>query len=169
MATLALLVLIMLAASARGRDATPATQPAAAAAQAHHRAHVLHEKAKITNKPEDHAAAADAAVTAAKASNTAAKTTHAADVVPRPWPQAVPKGLPPWPSGWTPDNPPPAAVVARAWQLLPTLWARGAGSTKVEQTAGRWITYMAAKTAGNTKGVVAYRIKGGAPRLTANA
>jgi hypothetical protein len=166
MGTLALLVLIMLAASSRGSTSTPATQPAARAAQAHHRAHVLHEKAKRTNHPLDHAAAADAAATAAQASHAAAKTTNAATSAPRPWPQVMPKGLPPWPSGWQPDSPPPADVVARAWQLLPTLWGRGAGSTKTEQTGGRWITYMAARTAGNTKGVVAYRIKGGSARPT---
>jgi peptidoglycan hydrolase-like protein with peptidoglycan-binding domain len=78
---------------------------------------------------------------------------------PAPWPQVVPSGLPPFPgSGWTPDEPPGAGVVARAGQLLPELWKHGEGTFKTEQTGGRWITYRATKM-GAKKGVVAYKLK----------
>lgn len=73
-----------------------------------------------------------------------------------PWPQAVPSGLAPWPSGWEPDEPVGAGVAARATALLPVLWSYGAGTRKTEQTAGRWITYVAAPMA-EKRGVVAYR------------
>lgn len=94
------------------------------------------------------------------------------DAQPPPWPQAMPSGLPPWPQGWTPAQPPPAAVVTRAWQLLPTLWKKGVGNRTTEQTAGQWITYVASwmNAAKTTKGVVAYKPKPGAPRpVSANA
>jgi hypothetical protein len=78
----------------------------------------------------------------------------------QPWPAVVPSGLPPWPSGWEYDEPPPAPVVARARQLLSELWARGSGATKTEQTAGRWIVYRSEITRGNKRGVVAYRERG---------
>jgi hypothetical protein len=86
----------------------------------------------------------------------------ASDVVPAPWPQVVPAGLPPFPSnGWVPDSPPPAAVQTRARALLPQLWGSGAGTFKTEQTGGRWIVYQAAPTKRSdgtiTKGVVAFR------------
>ena len=85
-------------------------------------------------------------------------------VLPVSWPTAAPKGLPSFPSGWEPDVPPPAAVTARAWALLPTLWKSGkAGATAVEQTAGRWITYLASVPKKGTKGVTAWRIKGNPP------
>ena len=85
-------------------------------------------------------------------------------VLPVSWPVAAPKGLPSFPTGWEPDSPPPAAVTARAWALLPTLWKSGkAGATTVEQTAGRWITYQAAVPSAGKKGVVAWRIKGNPP------
>lgn len=67
--------------------------------------------------------------------------------------------LPPFPSGWQFDTPPPSEVVARANALLKQLWAQGAGTTQQEQTGGRWITYQAAMT-GPYKGVIAYRVKG---------
>lgn len=75
----------------------------------------------------------------------------------------MPVGLPAWPSGWTPANPPPAAVVTRAWQLLPTLWARGVGTKATEQTGGSWYTYVASwmNAAKTTKGVVAFKPKEG--------
>lgn len=88
------------------------------------------------------------------------------------WPQARPSGLPPWPSGWTPATPPPAAVVSRAWALLPTLWARGVGSQAVEQTGGQWITYVASwmNATKTMKGVVAFKPKPGAmPTATPHA
>lgn len=78
-----------------------------------------------------------------------------------PWPQSVPSGLPPFPSGWEPDSPVGAGVAARAFELLPELWTYGAGTRKTEQTAGRWITYVATAM-GTKKGVVAYRLKPGA-------
>jgi len=80
---------------------------------------------------------------------------------PPPWPQKVPTDLPAFPGGWTPDQPPPQAVQARAKQLLPTLWAKGqAGVRKVEKTTGRWITYKGeAVGPKKAKGVVAYRLK----------
>lgn len=74
------------------------------------------------------------------------------------WPQVVPAGLPAFPgSGWVPDEPPGAGVVARAFQLLPILWAHGAGTFKTEQTAGRWVTYKATDM-GPKRGVTAWRL-----------
>lgn len=78
-----------------------------------------------------------------------------------PWPQVVPSGLPPFPgAGWQYDEPPPAAVVQRAGQLVSQLWSGGAGTFKIEQTGGRWIAYRAEKVKSGKKGVVAYRVKG---------
>lgn len=77
-----------------------------------------------------------------------------------PWPQVLPPGLPPFPgSGWEFDEPPPAVVQQRAGQLLSSLWARGSGTHKIEQTAGRWIAYQAQIVASGKRGVVAYREK----------
>lgn len=84
-----------------------------------------------------------------------------------PWPQAMPAGLPPFPSGWQPAQPPPAAVVTRAWALLPVLWKGGQPGQRVtEQTAGNWYTYVASwmNAQKTMKGVVAYKPKGGAVR-----
>ena len=55
---------------------------------------------------------------------------------------------------------PPAAVVARANQLLSELWKFGAGTRKVEQTAGQWTTYLASAMGANgqIKGVTAHRL-----------
>ena len=84
-----------------------------------------------------------------------------------PWPQVVPSGVPRFPGkGWEADEPPPKAVQARASALLRTLWKRGAGAFKTEQTAGRWITYRATKM-GSKKGVVAYRLSSPGKRATA--
>jgi hypothetical protein len=80
-----------------------------------------------------------------------------------PWPVAVPAGLPPFPGpGWVPDSPPPPPVVSRAFQLLPQLWALGQGASKTEQTAGRWITYVA-RMIGTKRSVIAYRLASPAP------
>lgn len=80
---------------------------------------------------------------------------------PAPWPQVVPAGLPPFPGPrWEPDEPPPLVVQQRAGQLRPQLWASGAGTFKIEETAGRWIAYRATAM-GAKKGVVAYRRKPG--------
>lgn len=83
---------------------------------------------------------------------------------PPPWPAVAPSGLPPFPgSGWEYDEPPPGPVVARARQLVNELWARGQGSYRQEQTAGRWIVYRAEITRGNKRGVVAYRERRASP------
>lgn len=87
--------------------------------------------------------------------------TPASYSTPAPWPQSVPSGLPPFPSGWEPDEPVGAGVAARAAQLLPELWAHGAGTRKTEQTGGRWITYLATQM-GSKRGVTAWRLKPGA-------
>ncbi len=77
-----------------------------------------------------------------------------------PWPQVTPTGLPPFPgSGWEYDEPPPAAVVQRAAQLVSQLWADGSGAYRIEQTAGRWIAFRAEIVRGGKQGVVAYRLK----------
>lgn len=75
-----------------------------------------------------------------------------------PWPQVMPTGLPPFPLGWEPYEPPSGAVVARAAELLPQLWKGGAGTFKVEKTAGVWVLYRASQM-GDKRGVVAYREK----------
>jgi peptidoglycan hydrolase-like protein with peptidoglycan-binding domain len=77
-----------------------------------------------------------------------------------PWPAVVPATLPAFPgSGWEPDEPPPKTVQQRAGELVTPLWKQGQGSSKIEQTAGRWIAYRAAITAGGKHGVIAYRVK----------
>lgn len=81
---------------------------------------------------------------------------------PRPWPVALPSGLPPFPSGWEYDEPPSTAVKTRARQLLDELWSQGIGSTRTEMTAGNWTTYRAEITKGNRRGVTAWRVKRGA-------
>jgi murein L,D-transpeptidase YcbB/YkuD len=108
----------------------------------------------------DHATAAQKAKEAAAHATAAAQQQKAAKV-PAPWPQVVPAGLPPFPSGgWKPANPVTSAMVSRAFQLLPTLWASGAGTFKVEKTGDKWVVYQAAPTRaqdGSTKnGVVAF-------------
>lgn len=78
-----------------------------------------------------------------------------------PWPAAVPTtGLPKFPgSGWEFDEPPPAAVQQRARMLVDVLWKQGSGTSRIEQTAGRWIAYQAQVVSSGRKGVVAYRLK----------
>lgn len=85
-----------------------------------------------------------------------------AKTVPVSWPQATPKDLPPFPGGWEPDNPPAAAVTARAWQLLPTLWKKGKGALTVEKVADHWVTFQAFVPSAGKKGVAAFRVKPGA-------
>lgn len=84
---------------------------------------------------------------------------------PKPTPVSTgptPAGLPKFPAGWEPDTPPSAAVVARAYALLPTLWKSGKpGAIKQEQTDGQWKTYQAYSPAKGKRSVVAYRPKGG--------
>lgn len=160
---MSLLLLWLLGKGKRGSGdvitpATPAaTSPTGAAAQANQAA----QQAAADPTPTNIQMAAAAAQNAAQVTNAAAKKVKAAAAAPKPWPQAVPKGLPPFPAGWEPDTPPPAAVVTRAWQLLPVLWKRGKGATAVETIKGRWITFQAQLHAGNKKGVTAYRVKAG--------
>jgi hypothetical protein len=163
-AILALVMLFALARASGGSRSAPSATPAAhAAVKAQHHAHAAAAKAAQTNKPADHAAAAQAATKAAVLTNkAAAQATHAASQPP-PWPQAVPPGLPPWPSGWKPDHPPPKAVVDRSWQLLPVLWQKGKGTRVVENTAGRWISYVATDMGKGVKGVTAWRAKAEPP------
>lgn len=74
----------------------------------------------------------------------------------------APAGLPKFPAGWEPDTPPSAAVVARAYALLPTLWKSGKpGAIATEQTEGQWKTYQAYSPAKGKRSVVAYRLKAG--------
>lgn len=110
-------------------------------------------------KPKELPYSPDPSLGPAAKPSAAPPAAQAAKITPAPWPQAVPAGLPPFgPAGWQPDDPPPQAVQARAWQLLSQLWKYGAGTKKVEQTAGRWITYVATPM-GKKKGVVAYRVR----------
>jgi len=155
MGTVTLLALLLLFAAGKGRgpSATPAAQ---AAARAQRDAAHAAAKASKTNNPADHQRAAQAAHKAAVLTNHAASQATAAKDVPIPWPAAVPKDLPSWPSGWKPAQPPSPAVVARAWQLLAPLWKKGQGSKAVEQTAGRWTTYVAQYTSPGVKGVTAW-------------
>jgi hypothetical protein len=87
-----------------------------------------------------------------------AKAQTQAAKAPVPFPQAVPAGLPPFPSSaWKPFVPTPPAVATRAQQLLPVLWATGAGTRKTEQTAGAWTTYLATQM-GQLRGVTAWKL-----------
>lgn len=128
------------------------------ATHAHAEAANKRRKAQQTGHPADAAAAAAAAHHAAAASQTL-QAALLAKKTPAPWPQATPKGLPAFPAGWEPDEPPPQAVQTRAMQLLSSLWAKGAGAKKAEKTQGRWITYVATPMAAGKKGVVAYRVR----------
>jgi murein L,D-transpeptidase YcbB/YkuD len=108
----------------------------------------------------DHKTAATKAQEAAAHATAAAQQEKAAKVPPA-WPQVVPAGLPPFPSGaWRPANPVTSAMVSRAFQLLPQLWASGQGTFKTEKTGDRWVVYQAAPTLaqdGSTRnGVVAF-------------
>ena len=79
---------------------------------------------------------------------------------PQPWPQVVPPDLPKFPGpGWEYDEPPPPDVKARAAQLREQLWKLGQGSSKTEQTGGRWVSYQAQIVRSGAQGVVAYRLK----------
>jgi hypothetical protein len=121
----------------------------------------------------DAAAKGDHATAAAKSAEAAqhqAAASSAAKAVktPPPWPQAVPGALPPFPGpGWGPASPVTSAMAARAWQLLPELWAHGEGTWKTEKTNDRWVTYKAAHTSPGKKGVIAYTVRSGAPAAAA--
>jgi hypothetical protein len=171
MGDIAFILLMMLLGK---RSTPPALDPAPssnssaaadAAAKAAQDAADAAAKAAKTGKPEHHKAAQKATQTAQVLQQHAA-----AQAAPRPWPQVVPKGLPAWPAGWQADNPPSSGVVTRAWQLLSSLWARGSGARQVEQTDGKWITYVATPMGGGKRGVVAYRIRDGlSPTATSSA
>lgn len=89
---------------------------------------------------------------------TSSNASKLAKYEPAAWPQVVPKSVPAFPGpGWVPDVPVGPGVPARAAQLLQTLWAGGEGSSRIEQTAGRWIAYRATYISGK-KGVVAYKL-----------
>lgn len=161
MGAIALLALFMLLHASRSSSSssTPAlpprpssSTPQSPVARAHEHARRTRQRAAETGKPADVQAANAAAAAAQKATQTQRASS----------PSPVPNGLPAFPAGWQPDNPPPLVVQQRATQLLPVLWAKGAGATKTEQTAGRWITYQAAVTSPGKKGVVAFRVKPGA-------
>jgi hypothetical protein len=159
MTGLAVLLLLMILARGGGAAASSAKQALPErAAQAHVDAVKAQRQAQRTGNPADIARAHQAARNAATAKQAANAATRAAKT-PHPWPQAAPRGLPPFPGGWQPDEPPAQPVVTRAWQLLPVLWGKGAGTKKVELTSGRWITYVAAPVAQGKRGVVAYRVR----------
>lgn len=82
---------------------------------------------------------------------------------PTPWPQTLPGDLPPFPAGWSPASPVTSAMVTRAFQLLPELWARGVGTWKAERTGAQWVVYQAQQM-GEKRGVVAFT-----PRTAAQA
>lgn len=99
----------------------------------------------------------------ADAAKAKAKQASAAQKAPPPWPTFLPPGLPAFPGGWEPDEPPSSAVVARAWQLLPVLWTHGAGTRTTEFVGGKWVTFVAAMH-GMKKGVTAFRVRPGAAK-----
>lgn len=88
---------------------------------------------------------------------------------PTPGTTSADPSLPPFPSGWEPDDPVPPEVVARANALLSSLWSQGNGSTTREMTGGRWITYKATDMGNGVKGVTAWRVKGSNKGLTSSS
>lgn len=164
-----IILLILLAKQSGGAGGAKGQPLAAQAAHAQITATQKHTEAKNSPDPKKHKDAAVAQAKAdalTKAAVSQASAQAAAKKTPPPWPQAMPSGLPAFPAGWQPDQPPPQAVQTRAWQLLPALWKTGPKSRKTEQTAGRWITYVA-EPMGAKKGVVAYRVRPGAMPATA--
>jgi len=165
MGAIALLALFMLlhraASSSSSSSSLPAIPPSSSTpqspvARAHEHARKTRDRAAKTGNPAD-----------VKAAEKAADAAHKATQVQRASsPSPVPSGLPAFPAGWQPDQPPPPPVVSRAFALLPELWKRGAGATKTEQTAGRWITYQAQAMGAGKKGVVAFRVRDGAMPAT---
>ena len=119
------------------------------------------QTAAVNPTPATMATAAKASQQSAKVTTATNKQVQTAAKAPTPWPQAIPKGLPPFPSGWEADTPVRPEISTRAWQLLPILWKRGKGATAVETIKGRWITFQAQDHGGGKKGVTAYRVKGG--------
>lgn len=140
---------------------------AAAAADAKKKAEQLAAEARAANargeaeKARQKAKEAQAQHQKGTALEQAAKT-------PVPWPQALPGDLPPFPAGWTPAKPVTAAMVTRAFQLLPELWAKGAGTWKAERTGAVWVVYQAQQM-GTKRGVVAFTQRTGAPAVRPTA
>lgn len=131
------------------------------------------EAAKKKKEAEQLAAEARAAAARGEAEKARQKAAEAqakhqqgtameqAAKTPVPWPQALPGDLPPFPAGWAPASPVTAAMVTRAFQLLPVLWTRGAGNWTAEKTGAQWVVYQAQQM-GEKKGVVAFTPKLGA-------
>ena len=153
-----ILLMVLLGGRKSGTTTAPPGSAADAAADAAKKAADAAAKAAQTGHPADIQKAKQAVQKAQVLTNHAA-----AQAAPAPWPQAVPKGLPAFPAGWQPDNPPSAGVVTRAWQLLSPLWKQGSGARKTELTDGKWITYVATPNMGGPgkRGVMAYRIRDG--------
>jgi len=149
------LIIVTLAAAFRGKGGSINIHDAATKARGD--AEIKRRKAAQTGHPAD-VATAKAATKEAEGLTKAATLHTEAQKQPAPWPQAVPAGLPAFPAGWEPDQPPPQVVQTRAWQLLAPLWKKGPGATKTEKTAGRWITYQAQQM-GKKRGVVAFRLR----------
>jgi hypothetical protein len=103
----------------------------------------------------DHATAKEKQKEAAEHRRDVQVLTQAARTPP-PWPQALPSDLPAFPSGWTPASPVTAAMVSRAFALLPELWAHGELTWKPEKTGDRWVVYQARTMAAGKRGVVAF-------------
>ncbi len=162
-----LFLMLMMLAARSSSSSSSSTPLAAQAAHAQVDATVKQAQAKGSSDPKKHAEAARAQKKADDLTK-AAQQQSKSQAQPPPWPQAMPPGLPSFPGGWEPDNPPPQAVQNRAWQLLPQLWKTGPKSRKTEQTQGRWITYVA-EPMGAKKGVVAYRVRPGAAPAPSSA
>jgi hypothetical protein len=148
------LLLILLA------RAQKAVTPVAVANDAQQKANQAKADADAAAAKGDHATAAQKTAEANQHQTTATQAAKAARTPP-PWPQVVPSGLPPFPSaGWRPASPVTSAMVSRAFQLLPQLWAHGEGTWKLEKTADKWVVYKAAMTLGadhtSKKGVVVF-------------
>lgn len=123
--------------------------------------------AEAKKKAEEAAAEARAAAARGDAAAAAAKAKEAqqhhqqgtaleqAAKTPQPWPQAMPGDLPPFPAGWQAASPVTSAMVTRAFQLLPELWAKGAGTWRAERTGAQWVVYQAQQM-GVKRGVVAF-------------
>lgn len=133
--------------------------PIAAANDSQAKANQAKAEASAAAAKGDLATAAQKNAEAAHHEATASSAAKAARTPP-PWPQVVPAGLPPFPSGWRPASPVTGAMVSRAFQLLPQLWEHGEGTWKTEKTGDRWVTYRASMTKGPDgtpkRGVVAF-------------
>jgi murein L,D-transpeptidase YcbB/YkuD len=153
--SLEILALFAILLSKAQKAFAPST-PAGAANEHQQAANQAANQAAAAAARGDHATAAAKSAEAAQHAATAATAAKAARTPP-PWPQVVPSGLPAFPGpDWHPASPVTGAQSARAWQLLPDLWAHGEGTWKTEKTGDRWTTYKAAQTSPGKKGVVAY-------------